>query len=199
MRHLNFTSSGTLAIKNSNQLDLRRWDTRWLILRLVNSRGSSKSSGRGPIATGIPKTPSAVMKCSTMSCCTGSPALGRHRPGCTGKASVRLAVVRLSLFHLVSPPSRKRSSDHLGRGARTRTKSRTGQICPEVDISQPSSSRKCLSTTCEHVSARCAHRSDDLVGASAPVAVAEEALIQLAGRKSWQLSLIIDGAWNLLA
>ena len=67
------------------------------------------------------------------------------------------------------------------------------------DISQPLSSQKCISTTCERVSARCAHRSDDLVGASAPVAVAEETLVQLAGRKSRQLSLIINRAWNLLA
>ena len=121
-----------------------------------------ESSGRGPIATGIPKTPSAVMKCSTMSCCTGSPALGPHRPAVLGKLGAFGGGETVTVPSGM-PPSRKRSSDHLGRGARTRTTSRTGQICQEEDISQPLSSRNCISTTCERVSARYAYRSDDLL------------------------------------
>ena len=57
------------------------WATASSTRRRARPGGSWRSSGPGPTATAIPRTPSPVTSCSTTSCSTGSPAPAPRRPG----------------------------------------------------------------------------------------------------------------------
>ena len=56
---------GHRAIPSSSPPGRRHWATGWSIRRWDSWRGSSRSSGRGRTATGIPRTCSAATSCST--------------------------------------------------------------------------------------------------------------------------------------
>ena len=59
------TGSGTRATPSSSRPDRRRSATAWPTRRPGSRRGSSRSSGRGPTATAIPRTCSPATSCST--------------------------------------------------------------------------------------------------------------------------------------